>query len=402
MSEDKSMSEAKDEMTAQPCSSGLGQQDEDGEDFSYSSSDWVPSDEETESCDSDAETKAKKKHLEHCKRQYPRPGISPSNIDVTESRNDLNINPEIVKRTQAVVDKIKQTLEMLAALKEDRGFRTISLQSAENGDSPPIAPNLTAYTADNELQGSSSQPNGSLDESKRKKRDNLVLKEPYNKKGFIIKKNTVGGENVKEEWVPIGSGMTLIPREKYKRINWKSYTIATRSLLVAVFPRRVLATHSLTGKPSPAFQDKPAKMTLDQRKTSDVIAEVVDRFKVRENLVSKGISPSNIAITESRNDLNINPEIVKRTQAVVDKIKQTLEMLATLKEDRGFRTISLQSAINGDSTEQTAPIAPNVTAYTADNELPGLSSQPNRSLDESKRKKRDYLVLKKPYDKKDL
>ncbi|CAB3230848.1 unnamed protein product [Arctia plantaginis] len=291
MSKDKSMSEAKDEMTAQPCSSGLGQWDEDGEDFSYSSSDWVPSDEETESCDSDAETTAKNKCLERCTRQYPRldsKGISSSNVAVTESRNDLNRNLEIVKGTQAVIDKIKQTLEMLAALQEDRGFRTISLQSAENGDSaeltPLIAPNLTAFTADTELQGSSSQPNRSLDESTRK-RENMVFKKPYNKKGFVTNKNTVGGENVKEEWVPIGSGLTLIPREKYKRINWKSYTIATRSLLVAVFPRRVLATHSLTGKASPAFQEKPAKMSLDQRKTADVIAEVVDRFKVRENLV---------------------------------------------------------------------------------------------------------------------
>ena len=48
---------------------------------------------------------------------------------------------------------------------------------------------------------------------------------------------------------------------------------------------RTLATHSLTGKRSPAFQNKPAKMCLDPKKTTDVIIEITDRFRVKESLV---------------------------------------------------------------------------------------------------------------------
>lgn len=54
--------------------------------------------------------------------------------------------------------------------------------------------------------------------------------------------------------VLIGSGKTEVDRQVYTQINWSSYAGATRKLLMAVFPRDVLATHSLTGKPSPAFQ----------------------------------------------------------------------------------------------------------------------------------------------------
>ncbi|RVE51359.1 hypothetical protein evm_004039 [Chilo suppressalis] len=87
------------------------------------------------------------------------------------------------------------------------------------------------------------------------------------------------------EWVPIGSGKTQIHKDKYRKVKWSSYTIATRTLLLALFPRRTLATHSLTGKRSPAFQDKPAKMCLDPKKITDIIIEVMDRFEVKENLV---------------------------------------------------------------------------------------------------------------------
>ncbi|XP_059052702.1 uncharacterized protein LOC131847225 [Achroia grisella] len=87
------------------------------------------------------------------------------------------------------------------------------------------------------------------------------------------------------EWVPIGSGKTLIHKDSFRKVNWKSYTIATRTLLLAAFPRRTLATHSLTGKKSPAFQNKPPKMCLDPKIISDIIIEIMGKFKVKENLV---------------------------------------------------------------------------------------------------------------------
>lgn len=51
--------------------------------------------------------------------------------------------------------------------------------------------------------------------------------------------------------VVIGPNQTTIPRSVLLNINWASHTSATRRLLRAQFSREVLATHSLTGKPSP-------------------------------------------------------------------------------------------------------------------------------------------------------
>ncbi|XP_077290942.1 uncharacterized protein LOC143914556 [Arctopsyche grandis] len=87
------------------------------------------------------------------------------------------------------------------------------------------------------------------------------------------------------EMVPIGSGKTLVPYHIYSQINWNSYSFATRKLLMAVFPRRTLATHSLTGKSSPAFTSRPPKMQLDAKKIADIIITVTQMCNVQESLV---------------------------------------------------------------------------------------------------------------------
>lgn len=51
--------------------------------------------------------------------------------------------------------------------------------------------------------------------------------------------------------VVIGSNNTTVQRSILTNINWNSHTAATRRLLRAKFSRETLATHSLTGKPSP-------------------------------------------------------------------------------------------------------------------------------------------------------
>lgn len=48
---------------------------------------------------------------------------------------------------------------------------------------------------------------------------------------------------------------------------------------------RVLATHSLTGKQSPAFSNKPPKKCLDPKMVEDIIITVADRCVVPKNLV---------------------------------------------------------------------------------------------------------------------
>ncbi|GBP90671.1 Protein insensitive [Eumeta japonica] len=93
-----------------------------------------------------------------------------------------------------------------------------------------------------------------------------------------------------KEMVPIGAGTTLVPKEVYSKINWKSYTMATRKLLMAVFSRRTLATHSLTGKASPAFLSKPAKLCLDPEKVADIVMTVTANSHVKGSLVRSAIT----------------------------------------------------------------------------------------------------------------
>ncbi|RVE45522.1 hypothetical protein evm_009861 [Chilo suppressalis] len=91
--------------------------------------------------------------------------------------------------------------------------------------------------------------------------------------------------NVKHAQVPIGDGHAEVPGRLLKHLNWTSYTACTRKLLTAVFPREVLATHTLTGKASPAFPNKPAKEKLDPRLVQDIIQTVMDKCGVTESQV---------------------------------------------------------------------------------------------------------------------
>ncbi|XP_059052696.1 uncharacterized protein LOC131847220 [Achroia grisella] len=93
-----------------------------------------------------------------------------------------------------------------------------------------------------------------------------------------------------DEMVPIGNGYAKIPARFLNEIDWNSYTTATRQLLQAVFSRKVLATHSLTGKQSPAFADKPAKKRLDSRLVDDIVKTVSLRCAVPKRLVRNSIT----------------------------------------------------------------------------------------------------------------
>lgn len=74
--------------------------------------------------------------------------------------------------------------------------------------------------------------------------NNLVIDQIKNDWGEDEDENA--GENAK-----IGTFKTEVPKHILRSINWKSHTGATRKLLMALFTRKILATHSLTGKPSP-------------------------------------------------------------------------------------------------------------------------------------------------------
>lgn len=104
--------------------------------------------------------------------------------------------------------------------------------------------------------------------------------------------------NLIEEWaemegdVVIGSNQTALPVHILRQIDWKNYKAATRKLLVSLFPRAVLASRSLTGRPSPAFHDrnKPVKEKLDQNIINDIIQIITRKCGVHESQVRTAIT----------------------------------------------------------------------------------------------------------------
>lgn len=73
-----------------------------------------------------------------------------------------------------------------------------------------------------------------------------------------------------EDEIVIGINNTTVARNILANINWNSHTAATRRLLRAKFSREVLATHSLTGKPSPGELIIIFKLTRRSERLSKV------------------------------------------------------------------------------------------------------------------------------------
>lgn len=300
-----------------------GFKQDEGEDFSSSASSWTPSDGDAQSDDSITATQ-ENKNFERYRRQYVNTSnkkvLIPSNkanpIEKTTrkrshngtilNQNNSYINTPPTAKTNATsnmkmtkevkyciqgifeifkgifrqVEDLKKPLQM--QLTEDPGRYDIQhiITPATTSEEPiNLSPMQTGETTNGFIDNEHSE-----NEEFNRSDDNVLISNKY--KSVTVKNETNRErESVNKEWIPIGSGKTLIHKDKFAKINWKSYTVATRTLLMAVFPRKVLATHSLTGKRSPAFRNKPAKMCLDPKKTSDIIMEIIDRFKVRENLV---------------------------------------------------------------------------------------------------------------------
>ncbi|KAJ8720573.1 hypothetical protein PYW08_006038 [Mythimna loreyi] len=121
-----------------------------------------------------------------------------------------------------------------------------------------------------------------------------------------------------DDLVPIGNGNAMIPPRLLATIDWNSHTAATRKLLEAVFPRSVLATHSLTGKPSPAFLERPAKTNLDPKLVEDIILTVTKKCRVEKSVVRHAITVKcsdeaklHRKRQEARNQTTDNAEYVK-------------------------------------------------------------------------------------------
>ncbi|KAL0871338.1 hypothetical protein ABMA27_005080 [Loxostege sticticalis] len=101
-------------------------------------------------------------------------------------------------------------------------------------------------------------------------------------------------KKMKPGMVPIGDGHAYVPATLLLNMDWSSYTLVTRKLLLAVFPRSILATHSLSGKRSPAFPHLPPKKRLPIGMVNDIVQTVVERCGVSVNLVR--IFPSDLKL----------------------------------------------------------------------------------------------------------
>ncbi|CAK1587088.1 unnamed protein product [Parnassius mnemosyne] len=295
-------------------------------DYSFSASSWEPSDDNDSSEESEVEYKRVKTH--HTIKQYNNKRGNKRGPVPTHRPNA--IIPNVLKQRQTNIVGRKRQYKYVDSVQKSEPVRK-SLPDSTRKNTPPNDPakcvrveNLNVNVKDildikasfrelfqllndlksqsvkrlNDLNGNNrntsiihnetvgisdgEESERSQSEESNRSDDNVLITNKYDK--AVVRHQQSGGAD-KEEWIPIGSGKTLIHKDKYRKVNWKSYTIATRTLLLATFPRRILATHSLTGKRSPAFQDKPAKMCLDPKIVSDVIIEITSRFKVKENLV---------------------------------------------------------------------------------------------------------------------
>ncbi|XP_063625569.1 uncharacterized protein LOC134797273 isoform X1 [Cydia splendana] len=286
-------------------------------DYSPSASDWEPTG-DSSSEDTEEEVEENKKiKLERPARQYSnkssrkvltpthRPkAVIPNGMQQFALQNSMRnrrsndmryrSNPESNKKyvpdaKESVPELItsmksmfQELFTIISKMKPDFNLNDITdfQQSAVEVEVPAISHDNSEFIKNemnytNDTQGDERMDSEYSDRSD----DNVLITNRYE---TVDKKNAKPAKN---EWVPIGSGTTLIHRDKYRKVNWKSYTVATRTLLLAAFSRRTLATHSLTGKKSPAFTNKPAKMCLDPKIVSDIVIEITDKFKVKDNLV---------------------------------------------------------------------------------------------------------------------
>uniref|UniRef100_A0A1B0C0N8 BEN domain-containing protein n=1 Tax=Glossina palpalis gambiensis TaxID=67801 RepID=A0A1B0C0N8_9MUSC len=113
-----------------------------------------------------------------------------------------------------------------------------------------------------------------------------------NDNGYIRNNDIEQNYNADNIMVSIGPNNTRIPANIYETVNWTSASMATRKLLMTIFDRPTLATHSMTGKPSPAFKDhgKPLKQMLNPLIIQDIIFAVTRKCNVSEKEVRTAIT----------------------------------------------------------------------------------------------------------------
>ncbi|CAH0548001.1 unnamed protein product [Brassicogethes aeneus] len=117
-------------------------------------------------------------------------------------------------------------------------------------------------------------------------------KKPIKPKFCPPDENDVVDKENNKKMVTIGSNGTKVENKIYEAIKWGNHSAATKTLLKTCFTREVLATHSLTGKPSPAFinSNKKTKKRLNPLIVNDIIECIVKKCNVPEPMVRQAIT----------------------------------------------------------------------------------------------------------------
>uniref|UniRef100_A0A0A1WYM0 Thrombin-like enzyme gyroxin B1.3 n=1 Tax=Zeugodacus cucurbitae TaxID=28588 RepID=A0A0A1WYM0_ZEUCU len=102
----------------------------------------------------------------------------------------------------------------------------------------------------------------------------------------------------------IGPRGTTILADDFKKIRWSTVSSVTRSLLEIIFDRQTLETHTLSGKPSPAFLHlgRPVKRQLNPKKVEDIICYVRAVFNCSVKEIRMSITTKCADLARRRRD----------------------------------------------------------------------------------------------------
>lgn len=169
------------------------------------------------------------------------PSQPPRILNLSQQSSNLRYN-------SLVIEPIRETSSDSYYSYQSRLSMHASSQSLFTGPTMPqtVSPNVS---------------NGQIDHSERKYFDlsggppssNTSGSGPNHTSSHQMHSDDIGNPN---EEVVLGRNNTTVPRSLLMKINWNSHKNATRKLLRAKFSREVLASHSLTGKPSPGMFSK--------------------------------------------------------------------------------------------------------------------------------------------------
>ncbi|KAL3274555.1 hypothetical protein HHI36_015936 [Cryptolaemus montrouzieri] len=131
--------------------------------------------------------------------------------------------------------------------------------------------------------------------------ENLCFKHKLKRGASTLKSASMTpSESFEDNEVLLGTGGTTVPRSEYEKLDFDKmkYTIAVRRLLNLKFTKEELATHSQTGRESPAFIGvKARKPQLDPVRVGDIRLHVAQKYNIDTSFVNNAIT---VALADAR------------------------------------------------------------------------------------------------------